>query len=62
MAGNIHGENCCATHGCYFGENEKCAVYLGSVPQLNRCGEVSLCAGFSFHDIDDCDDNAYPEP
>jgi hypothetical protein len=44
---DIHSEHCCAIHGCRFSNNERCTVVKGSVTQLHKCGESSICPEYS---------------
>lgn len=33
----VHASHCCKWHGCKYGPDNKCPVYLGEVEQLYLC-------------------------
>jgi len=33
MVKDVHTEHCCAIHGCKYGEEDVCTVWLGYAPQ-----------------------------
>lgn len=40
---DIHTEHCCIMHGCKYGEEKECTVYLGSKKQSLPCLSTSVC-------------------
>jgi len=37
MSKDVHTEHCCCHHGCKFGEDDFCSVWLGYKNQSYKC-------------------------
>lgn len=60
----VHTEHCCVVHGCKYGEEESCPVWLGWKPQSFPCEDCSCDAyakqGRDYYDM--YDDGPYIKP
>lgn len=56
-----HAQHCCLAHGCRFNNNDRCTVVKGTIAQINKCGESSICSEYRAGVDDEYDDCQYQE-